>query len=590
MDTHSFARPEQVRVRHLELDLEVDFDARALRGAVTLRFDPAQHEDLILDTRGQRIHGVEHAGGAAAFTLGELDPVLGASLRIAVPRGATWVRVSYETAPAASALQWCEPAQTAGKVHPFLYTQSQAIHARSWIPLQDSPGVRVTYDARIRTRPGLLAVMGAEMEQDPARTGDYRFHMPQAIPPYLIALCVGDLAFRPLGPRSGVYAELPVVDGAAFEFAGTEAMIGAVEEMYGEYRWGRYDLLVLPPSFPYGGMENPRLTFVTPTILAGDRSLVSIIAHELAHSWSGNLVTNATWSDFWLNEGFTVYLERRIVAKVFGGAREQMEAALASGQLTNEMTAMEARDRVLHVDLAGRDPDAGCTLVPYEKGSLFLREIEKAVGRARWDAFLVEYFKHFAFQSITTADFLAYLRRELPEAAAVPVDEWVFGEAIPAPAVWPQALAWVEAAGRRWLAGGPIDTAGWTTHEWLHFLHTIGPSAPMERLDAEFGFTAAANAEVLHQWLLLAVRRDYAAAFPRLASFLCEVGRRKFVRPLFSELVKTPAGRTRAERIYAVARPGYHPITQATVDAILAAGDPRGPVPSGLPGQGNISR
>ncbi|SPE42233.1 Aminopeptidase N [Candidatus Sulfopaludibacter sp. SbA3] len=488
---------------------------------------------------------------ADSFEVGAADPVLGAPLRIRPAEGTDSVRVYYSTSPGASGLQWLEGPQTAGKQHPFLYTQSQAIHARSWIPLQDTPGVRVTYTARIHAPAGLHAVMAADGH-------DGQFRMEQPIPSYLIALAVGDLAFRELGPRSGVYAEPSLVDAAAHEFADTEAMIGAVEEMYGPYRWGRYDLLVLPPSFPFGGMENPRLTFTTPTILAGDRSLVSLVAHELAHSWSGNLVTNATWSDFWLNEGFTVYVERRILEKVYGTARAEMEAVLGRRELDREMAGLPEADRVLHIDLNGRDPDDGCTLVPYEKGALLLRTMEHTVGRERFDAFLHAYFDHFAFQSITTAQFLEYLRGQL--ASEVPVEQWIFQPGIPPGAAEPRSEAFdrIESP----------DRTGWSTHQWLHFLRTRR-DPDMAQLDRDFDFTETGNSEILAQWLQMALQRDYQPAMPKVEQFLCAVGRRKFLKPLYAELMKTPSGQKRAREIYAKARPGYHPIAQGTIDAMV---------------------
>jgi leukotriene-A4 hydrolase len=548
MDVHSYSRPGQVRVRHLDLDLTVDFTRKMLEGSAAIHFDTLSPGDLLLDTRELAIHSVEHAD---SFELGPADPVLGSPLRIVPAVGGDWVRVHYSTSPEASGLQWLDAPQTAGKRHPFLYTQSQAIHARSWIPLQDTPGVRVTFTAKIRTPDGLRAVMGADSQ-------DGQFRMEQPVPSYLIALAAGDLAFRELGPRSGVYAEPSLVDAAAYEFADTEAMIAAVEQMYGPYRWGRYDLLVLPPSFPFGGMENPRLTFTTPTILAGDRSLVSLVAHELAHSWSGNLVTNATWSDFWLNEGFTVYLERRILEKVYGLPRAEMEAVLGRRELDRELAALPERDRVLHVDLTGRDPDDGCTLVPYEKGALLLRTIERRVGRERFDAFLHAYFDHFAFQSITTAQFLEYLRANL--STDVPVDEWITQPGIPAGAAEPtsDALDRIESP----------DRAGWSTHQWLHFLRTRH-DPDMAQLDREYHFTGSGNAEILAQWLLMAVQRNYRPAMPKLEQFLSSVGRRKFLKPLYAELMKTDEGRQRARAIYERARPVYHPIAQATIDSMV---------------------
>jgi leukotriene-A4 hydrolase len=564
MDVHSWSRPDQIRVRHLDLVLKVDFDRRILDGSVALHFDRLSGDELVVDTRDLTIHSVENAEG---FELGEADPILGAPLRIRVARSVDWVRIHYSTSPTASGLQWLDPLQTAGKRHPFLYTQSQAIHARSWIPLQDTPGVRVTFTAGILTRFGLRAVMGAEMGAENDGDGKLQaFRMDQPIPTYLIALASGDLAFRSLGPRSGVYAEPALLEAAAHEFEDTEAMIAAVEEMYGPYQWGRYDLLVLPPSFPFGGMENPRLTFTTPTILAGDKSLVSLVAHELAHSWSGNLVTNATWSDFWLNEGFTVYLERRILEKVYGRERAEMEAVLARGELDREMARLPPGDCALHIDLAGRDPDDGCTLVPYEKGALLLRTIEHSVGRARFDAFLRSYFEHFAFRSITTAEFLDYLRAELPNPVLLSahIDEWIFRPGIPQGAAEPHSDAFTRVE-----VGWPADTGKWITQEWLHFLRTQEPP-DMARLDREFHFTDSGNSEILHQWLLMSVKAGYAPAYPKVEEFLSSVGRRKFLKPLYSELMKTSEGQERARRIYAGARAGYHPIAQAAIDAVVS--------------------
>ena len=558
MDIHSWSRPDEVRVRHLELELNVDFQEKVLAGSVTLRFDPVSHSELVLDTRDLVIKAVDNALG---FDLGTRDPILGAPLRIRLTPGTSWVKVRYSTTPAASGLQWLEPAQTAGKRRPFLYSQSQAIHARSWIPLQDSPGVRTTFEAHINTPSGITAVMASE------RAGGH-FRMRHPIPSYLIALAAGELDFRSLGERSGVFAEPALTETAAREFADTEAMIHAVEQMYGPYRWGRYDLLVLPPSFPFGGMENPCLTFTTPSVLAGDKSLVALVAHELAHSWSGNLVTNATWSDFWLNEGFTVYLEGRIIEKVYGAEREAMEATLARHELDVEMASLPESDRVLHLPLKGRDPDDGCTLVPYQKGALLLRTIEREAGRARFDAFLRSYFDHFAFQSITTQDFLDYLDRELP--TSVPLDEWIHRPGIPSSAAEPHSDAFtrVEEQAARWSQGQPIQTSRWSTQEWLHFLRSL-QNPDLARLDREFHFSQTGNAEILCQWLQLSIRARYEPAYPLLEKFLCSVGRRKFLKPLYSELLKTPEGAERARNIYRLARPGYHYIARNTLDAMV---------------------
>ena len=423
---------------------------------------------------------------------------------------------------------------------------------------------------------------------DPAALidGDYTFHMGQPVPSYLIALAVGDLGFENLGPRAGVYAEPAILSAAAAEFADTEAMIAATERLYGPYRWVRYDLLVLPPSFPFGGMENPRLTFATPTILAGDKSLVSLVAHELAHSWSGNLVTNATWRDFWLNEGFTTYIERRIIEEVYGPRRAEMEAVLGYQVLKDELERLDDADAILHVDLTGRDPDDGMTQVPYEKGALFLRSLEEAVGRDRFDQFLRAYFDRFAFQSITTNDFLSQLQTHLLDDPGGPasvdhqvVTQWIDEPGLPATAPQPQsdALTLVEQAARDWLQGQTLaeelPTSLWSTHEWLHFL-TILPvqltQSQLEDLDGAFSLTDTGNAEIAHAWLLIAIRNEYAAADARLRTYLTEIGRRKLIRPLYEALATSPSGRERALAIYREARPGYHPISTDTIDKLLA--------------------
>jgi aminopeptidase N len=595
-DAHSFSRPGEIRVKHLDLDLSVDFETKVLQGAATWQLErrerSATDARLILDTRELAIEGVEIAEQEAGpfrstgFSLGHERPFLGRPLAIEVGPATTHVRVFYKTAPTASALQWVEPSGTFGKQKPILYTQSQAIHARSWIPCQDTPGVRFTYRAAISvpSNPELTVVMAADGPAPGAKVVDgknpWRFRMKQPIPSYLLALAVGDLVFRSVGARTGVWTEPSIVEKAAWEFADTEKMIEAAEKRFGPYRWERYDILVLPPSFPYGGMENPRLTFATPTVLAGDRSQVALIAHELAHSWSGNLVTNATWRDFWLNEGLTVFLERRIVADVFGPARAGMEAVLGDGELRAELSQLAPRDQVLHVELDGRDPDEGFTRVPYEKGAAFLGALDAKVGRYRLDAFLKGYFDHFAFQSITTADFEAYLKQKLFPEQVVPLDlnEWIHKPGLPADAPRPTSDRFTEierlAAGwaRGSMAASSVATKGWTTLEWLHFLRTLPEDLPSDRLaelDAALELTDSGNAEILCQWLEMAVRAGYHRADGRLAEFLGSVGRRKFLMPLYGALVKSPEGLERARAIFEKRRAGYHPIAVTSIERLL---------------------
>jgi aminopeptidase N len=596
-DFHSFGNPDQVIVRQVGLDLTVDFGARQIKGVAVLDIErrpgcPANAR-LFLDTRDLTIDEVGQRTivpnpppfVATKFHLDAADPILGSRLAIDLDPRATQVRIAYRTAPEASALQWLPAELTAGKRQPYLFTQSQAIHARSWIPLQDSPGVRITYSATIRVPPGIVAVMAAESRVQPNESarGVFRFVMPQLIPSYLIAMAAGDLAFQSLGPRTGVWAEPSVLKASAYEFADVESMVAAVEKRFGPYRWGRYDILVLPPSFPFGGMENPRLTFATPTVLAGDRSLVSLIAHELAHSWSGNLVTNATWRDFWLNEGFTTYLERRIVEDIYGAARADIEAVLGMAELRDEIKMMADRDEILHIDLTGRNPDDGMTRVPYEKGSLLLRTLEHAYGREAFDDFLSAYFDHFAFQSITTADFVAYLNEHLragdkKAAERIDLENWIERPGIPDGAAEPKSerLTAIDRMARDWFAGklpiDQLDAANWSTQEWLGFLQAL--PVPLERermgeLDRKFSLTDRGNSEIAHQWLLMAIRAGYSKADSRLAAYLGSIGRRKLVVPLYRALLATPEGKARARQIYASARSTYHPITVDSLDRLM---------------------
>ncbi|MEM6454836.1 MAG: M1 family metallopeptidase [Acidobacteriota bacterium] len=591
-DPHSAARPDQIAIRHLTLDLTADFDAQVLRGRASLtldRRDPSA-DVLHLDTRDLDIVRVrlDDASDDAPYTLDPPDPRLGRALHVPVGPDVEIVHVDYATRPEAAALQWLTPAQADSEA-PFLFSQSQAILARTWVPCQDTPAVRMTYDATVRVPPGLLAVMSAENPVAPTADGVYTFRMPQAIPSYLLAIAAGDLRFQSMGARTGVYAGPKVVEMAAWEFAETEAMIEQTEALYGPYRWGRFDVLVLPPSFPFGGMENPRLTFATPTILARDRSLVALIAHELAHSWSGNLVTNATWDDFWLNEGFTVYLERRIMEAVKGGPYAEMLAQLGMQDLRATVADLDAdgqrRDTWLHLNLAGRDPDDGMTDVAYEKGYFLLRALEEAVGRERFDVWLQGYFDRYAFQSLDTATFVDDLRTHLladtPAAEAVDIDAWIYGPGLPpqTPRVASAAFAQVDAARTRWLESEAIAPTGvpwddWSTHERLHFLRGLPDAidaARMAALDATFTLSDTGNSELRHAWLHHVIRNDYAPGYPSLEAFLGGMGRRKFVAPLFERLVETPAGLARAQALYARFRPGYHAVTQGTVDALLAS-------------------
>jgi leukotriene-A4 hydrolase len=585
LDPHSYADAAQPGTTVLHLDLTVDFEAQVLRGTATLELERPAEGALDLDTRDLDIQAVtDGEGHPLGFTLHPAEGFMGSRLTIEAPGDR--VQITYATRPTATALQWLAPAQTAGGAHPYVFTQCQAIHARSVTPCQDTPRVRQEVQARLTIPRALTAVMAAA-DLGREESGDVavqRFHMPQRIPSYLLAFAVGHLTSEDVGARTRVWAEPEAVKAAAWEFAEVDAMLTAAEGLFGPYPWDRFDLLLMPPSFPYGGMENPRLTFLTPTLLAGDRSLVSVVAHELAHSWTGNLVTNASMNDFWLNEGFTVYAERRIVAALEGEASWALHAALGRRGLEADVARLSAMDPALTRlanDLTGVDPDEVYSLVPYEKGFLFLVRVEAAVGRAAFDRFIARYIERFAFTSITTRDLLTFMQAELPELAGqVDLETWIHGTGIPtdAPAARSERLDALTALAGRFSGGGHPDAAALEAldaTEWqvlLSLLPNTLPEATCQWLDATFQLTDKRNAEILVAWLALATRSGHRAVWPKVAETLKAVGRGKYLRPLYSALVSTgDEGRAFAREIFEAAKGGYHPVGRALAAGIVGA-------------------
>lgn len=585
LDPHSFAQDNQPRTRAWDLVLDADFDARVLRGRVTLTFhQPSSAGPLDLDTRHLLVDRVvDPAGSALPFALDETSAVLGTRLRITLPAGLTSVTVHYRTHPDASALQWLTPAQTAGKAHPYLFSQCQAIHARSMVPCQDTPSVRVTYTARLTVPAALTAVMAAAMHgpEDPLNgRRTFRFHMPQAIPPYLLALAVGDLAQKDLSPRSRVYAEPSVLDRAASEFSGVDAMMTAAEGLFGPYPWDRFDMLVMPPSFPYGGMENPRLTFLTPTLLAGDRSLVSVVVHELSHSWTGNLVTNTNAEHFWLNEGFTVYAERRILEVLEGKPAVALHAAMGLAGLREDMARLGAEGPLtaLRTHLDNTDPDEVYSHVPYEKGCLFLTRIEQVVGRQRFDAFLRTWLAAFAFKAANTEDFLTHLRAQLAEVfTALDVDTWVNKGGLPpdTPLAHSARLEELTAAAQAF-PGNPQATLGalkaFGPNDWQVFLPRLPANLSTDAcalLDQQFGLSRHGNMEIRVAFLTACVRAGHAPAYAMVEDTLRTVGRMKYLRPLYTALRARPDTLALARRVFASAEGGYHPVARQVMEGVL---------------------
>jgi aminopeptidase N len=587
VENHTYGNYHAVKIKHISLDLNVDFKTKSLSGYVKLNIEnAAEANEIILDHKNIVIEKTAVDGKETTHTIGSADSILGAALTIPIQPHSKQVTVYYHTLPESEALQWLDPAQTHDKKQPFLFSQSQAILARTWIPLMDAPAIRFTYDATIHVPQNLMALMSAQNPIERNAEGVYKFAQDKPIPSYLMALAVGDVYFKNLGRNTGVYAEQGMLEKSVWEFESMQSMVDSAEELYGPYAWGRYDVLVLPPSFPFGGMENPVLTFATPTIIAGDRSLVSLVAHELAHSWSGNLVTNETWNDFWLNEGFTVYFEQRIMEKIYGHEYAEMLTALSRGELQNTVDEMMAdptqkEDTKLFLNLDGRNPDDGVTDIAYEKGRFFLRSIENVVGRKVWDEFLVNYFKTFAFQTNTTEKFIAYLNKNLLDKNAewkkqINYHEWIYETGLPKNCETIHSVelqkvdSAIEAYKKTWNPDA-IHSENYTTHHWLYLLRKLPKldTEKMQALDNKFGFTKSGNAEILCDWFDLSIENNYKNAYPAMKIFLCTVGRRKFLMPLYKGLIKTEDGKKYAKEIFKIAEPGYHAVAAKSIRELL---------------------
>ncbi len=582
-DHHSYSKPAEAVVTHLDWNAVVDFESRTIAATATFDLETSDNaEKVILDIRELDILSVQVDGKDSPFNIGEEQEFIGSPLSIEITPSTKKVSINYNTQPGADAFLWVEGSEN---THPFLFTQSQAILARTWIPCQDSPGIRFTYNATVDVPKDLMALMSAVNPTEKNAEGHYTFVMDQPIPSYLLALAVGDVEFRSVGEHTGVYATPNLIDAAEYEFSEMEDLLVAAESLYGKYAWERYDLLVLPSAFPFGGMENPRLTFATPTIIAGDRSLVSLVAHELAHSWSGNLVTNSTWDDFWLNEGFTVYFEQRIMEAVYGRDISEMLASLSYRGLVNELSDLSPNDTHLRLHLKGRNPDDGMTAIAYDKGFLFLRMIEETVGRAPFDAFLSEYFTKHAFKVMDTDNFIEYLESNLltDEATrnAVNLTAWIDGAGLPdnCPKIQSDRIEQVDIAVASWASGG-MATSDLLWNDWIYqeryrFLKSIPSSvsvAKLDELNTTFKISSTGNNEVLFAWLEQAVLKGHEASYDRLETFLINVGRRKFLTPLYKALLDTEQTNM-ALSIYKKARPNYHSVATGTMDELLNLND-----------------
>ncbi|WP_309640278.1 leukotriene A4 hydrolase C-terminal domain-containing protein [Flavobacterium sp.] len=574
-DEHSFSKPDVAVAKHLDLDIKVDFDTQTISGKASWTIDNiSKGNEIIFDENTLTISKVTLGDDEkeTQFELGDEVEFHGKPLHITIDSNTTKVNIYYATTKDAVSLQWLTPQQTADKKKPFLFSQGESIWSRTWIPCQDSPGIRFTYNAKVTVPKDLMAVMSAVNPQQKNDTGIYTFKQDKAIPSYLMAIAVGDLGFKSIDKRTGVYAEQSVLDKAAWEFGELGRMVYAAEKLFGPYRWGRYDVLVLPPSFPYGGMENPNLTFLTPGVLAGDRSLTSLLAHELGHSWSGNLVTNATWDDIWLNEGFTTYVEHRIGEAVFGIKEAKMQDILSRKSLYDNMAEYGDNnpDTKLKVDLKGKNPDDGLSYIPYEKGYAFLQTVEQAVGREKFDAFLKEYFNSHAFQSITTEDFVQYFNDHLVKndkalAEKIQLNDWVYTSKIPSNIIIPvsEDFNTIDSIQKHWRKTGiaGLSQKIKSTNEKQHFIDYLPKDITekeMTAIDAEFHFTQGGNFVIKRQWFVIAIRQQYKPAYSAIEQFMIATSRTGSLQTLYKEMVKTPEGKIWAKSIFEKAKSGYH--------------------------------
>lgn len=587
---HSYSNVNKVKTVHLHLELDVNFESNVIYGVARHDIKQLKKVDtMILDVKNLDIQkitlGEKGQEVETNYLLGQTDELLGQPLFVRIDTKTTKVNIYYKTTQKTEAIDWLPEALTQGKQHPFMYTQGEAILTRSWIPIQDIPSNRITYSADIKVPNNLIALMSADNPVEKNETGLYHFEMKQAIPSYLISLAAGDIVYKELGPNCGVYAEPGLIDTCAYEFEDLPEMMNAAEKIYGKYRWEQYDVLVLPYSFPFGGMENPRLTFVSPTLLTGDRSLVSVIAHELAHSWSGNLVTNSTWEDFWLNEGFTVYFENRIMEELYGKEKADILAFIEFQELQHELKVISSsefpEDTQLKLDLKGRDPDAGMTSIAYVKGAFFLKTLENYVGRLKFDQFMKKYFNEYAFKTLTTQDFESFLNRNLllPNKVEFNTKQWLYNPGLPSNCIKlnPPRFKKMQQLASDFYNGikglnSNLKRQDFLTQEWQVFIRALPAqidTSLLIKIDQQLEFKSCGNSEIMTEWYVLAIKNNYKGVREDMYKFLTKVGRRKYIEPIYNALVQKEEDREWAIKTFELAKSNYHYVSSNTIASIL---------------------
>eukprot|EP01041_Mallomonas_annulata_P006717 gene6717-13611_t len=616
-DPISYSNPTEAIVTHIHLDWKLDFDNETISGAATLSVSVLKNDssNVYFDSRGLSIKTSRIGDVPANHSLSE-DGLLGQKVTVPIPnefrtaQSCFDITFEYSTSPGAMAVQWLKPAATAGKVFPYVFTQCQAIHARTLFPCMDSPGVKTTYTATVTAPEWCTVLMSAlalpSVEGD--AKGTFRWTQPVPVCSYLIALAAGELASRDVSPRVRIWAEPTVVADAANDFSQTEEFLSIAEGLTCPYLWTRYDVLCLPPSFPYGGMENPCLTFATPTLLTGDKSLADVIAHEIAHSWTGNLVTNKTWEHFWLNEGWTVWLERKIVSRMYDNEGDEkkdhllLSAEIGWKTLQENVSRMGETDRFTRLvwPLANEDPDDAFSSVPYEKGFNLLYQLETKLGTPAFETFAKAYIQEFQFGYVTSGSFKDFLLNHFAadeeKSALLLAMDWkeiFYGTGMPkyvpdfsnrlSEAARTLASVWTVAA----LSGSAPSTAssddikGWTAKQVCVFLELLldhvsttndsFPEDALQTMDGLYDLTASGNAEIKFRWLSLCIESDVTWIVPHAVSFVTSQGRMKFVRPLYRSLRASPVGSAAAIATFATHSDMYHPIAKKMIQVDFAA-------------------
>src|SRR5215208_2456793 len=579
-DPTSYVDLSQGEINHIDFHIQVDFQSRTLDVEATYQLREPITGSLYLDSFKLDMNEAHVNGRKLEWEFDQQDEVLGSRLHLKGFENDSSFTLTFKTSPEARALQWMNASQTLGGAHPFLFSQCQASNARSVFPCQDTPSVRFTYSAEVEVPKELTAVMAAEQAKGPEGSGTFFFNMPQPIPSYLFAIAVAHLDFRELGSRTGIYAEPEMIEAAAWEFAETEKTMIEAEKLLGPYLWGRYDMLVLPPSFPFGGMENPRLTFLTPTAIIGTRGQANLVTHELAHAWTGNLVTNATWQDFWLNEGWTTYAETRITEILEGKDATDLNAVYDEKRTYEIMqrVGMDSPVTCLKIPSNETDADSMTSQLAYTKGCFFLKKCEYAVGRKRFDEFIQKYMKRFQFQSLTTEGFLEFLKAELPEVfEKVDVQTWIYKPGMPD--VWHKPHSRLYDEVQKSLDDfdhGQLPTKeqvkGWHRYQTLSFLQGLPKTISVENcksLEDVLELPKRNDDYFYTYFYAICIASGVQETLPRIEKFVENIGRMLYIIPIIRAMVETDWARDRARPLLEKVREKHHPVTIAAMEGLL---------------------